>query len=119
MTPGAVYIYTHTCSKLVNSTYTVLCFREYLLSTLLYLTLELLREGPPLDRDNSLAVSLSAVLLKVRSLPSVCSFIIPPSSSADLAGVLSPCLHGDYSVRPAVEQSVDSTSIPHTVEGGH
>ena len=39
--------------------------REYLLATLLHLTVELLRGGPPRDRDNSLAANLAAMLLKV------------------------------------------------------
>ena len=39
--------------------------REYLLSILLHLTLELMKGEPPHDKDTSLAGSLSAMLLKV------------------------------------------------------
>lgn len=76
-----------------------------MLSTLLYLTLELLRGGPPPDRGNSLPVSLSASLLKVRSL-SLFLLCVPfhlDSSSTDLTGVLPSGLDGDYRIRPAVE----------------
>lgn len=81
--------------------------REYLLSTLLYLTVELLREGPPVDRNSSLPVSLSAVLLKVwpvMFLWASCyllhhcfSSILPPSPT-DPTGVLPSCLNGDPSI---------------------
>ena len=36
-------------------------YREYLLSILLHITLELFRAGPPSGKDNSLAASLAAL----------------------------------------------------------
>ena len=43
------------------------CSREYLLSVLLHLTLNLLKGDPPENRDTTLGGNLASTLLKVRN----------------------------------------------------
>lgn len=69
-------------------------FREYMLAVILHVTLELLKEGPPDNRDSTLGGILANTLLKVHTVyPGVCpysQFML----NIDSVGVLPASIHG-------------------------